>query len=40
MLRPLATIGFVDEVDQQTWQATPITKSIAMEEVASGHRMV
>lgn len=40
VLRPLATIGFVNEVEEQTWQATAITKSMAMEEVASGHRMV
>lgn len=40
VLRPLATIGFVNEVDEQTWEATPITKAMAMEEVASGHRMV
>lgn len=40
VLRPLATIGFINEVDEETWEATPITKSMAMEEVASGHRMV
>lgn len=40
VLRPLATIGFINEVDEQTWEATPITRAMAMEEVASGHRMV
>lgn len=40
VLRALATIGFISETEKQTWEATPITKAMATEEVASGHRMV
>ncbi|CAJ2504618.1 Uu.00g120120.m01.CDS01 [Anthostomella pinea] len=39
-LRPLASIGFVDEVGERTWEATPVTKAMATEEIAAGHRMV
>lgn len=40
ILRPLSSTGFVDEVDEKTWQATPITEAMATEEIAAGHRMV
>lgn len=39
-LRPLASIGFVREVGPQAWEATPVTKAMAMETIAAGHRMV
>ncbi|ROW07069.1 hypothetical protein VPNG_06650 [Cytospora leucostoma] len=40
ILRPLASIGFVDEVGERKWQATPVTEAMATEEIAAGHRMV
>ncbi|GAB1312628.1 hypothetical protein MFIFM68171_02838 [Madurella fahalii] len=40
ILRPMAAIGFVKEVAERTWIATPITKAMATEEIAAGHRMV
>ncbi|KAK5632317.1 hypothetical protein RRF57_008031 [Xylaria bambusicola] len=40
MLRPLAAIGFVREVGIKTWDATPITKVMAAEEIAAGYRYV
>ncbi|KAI0011121.1 hypothetical protein F4779DRAFT_575080 [Xylariaceae sp. FL0662B] len=40
VLRPLAATGFVQEVGERTWEATPITKAMATEEVSAGHRMV
>ncbi|OTA56458.1 S-adenosyl-L-methionine-dependent methyltransferase [Hypoxylon sp. EC38] len=40
ILRPLAAIGFVEEVGERTWRATPITRAMATEEIASGHRMI
>ncbi|KAI1486916.1 sterigmatocystin 8-O-methyltransferase [Biscogniauxia mediterranea] len=40
ILRPLASLEFVKEVDNQTWIATPVTKAMATEEIAAGHRMV
>ncbi|KAI1375689.1 putative O-methyltransferase [Hypoxylon crocopeplum] len=39
-LRPLASTGFVEEVDVCTWKATPITRAMATEEIAAGHRIV
>ncbi|KAI1116311.1 putative O-methyltransferase [Nemania sp. NC0429] len=38
MLRPLAAIGFVREVAIKIWEATPITKVMATEEIAAGYR--
>ncbi|KAI0839341.1 sterigmatocystin 8-O-methyltransferase [Hypoxylon sp. FL0890] len=40
ILRPLASVRFVKEVDERTWEATAITKAMATEEIAAGHRMV
>lgn len=40
VLRPLAAIGFVDEMGEKTWEANPVTKAMATEQIASGHRMV
>ncbi|ROV95171.1 hypothetical protein VMCG_08553 [Cytospora schulzeri] len=40
ILRPLASVGFIDEVGERTWQATPVTEAMATEEIAAGHRMV
>ncbi|KAI0152043.1 putative O-methyltransferase [Hypoxylon sp. NC0597] len=40
ILRPLASIGFVEEVGERIWKATPITRAMATEEIASGHRMI
>jgi len=34
----MAAIGFVKEVGQQTWEATLITREMAKEEIAAGHR--
>jgi hypothetical protein len=38
VLRALGSIGFVDEIGPQTWQATAITKAMATEGIAAGHR--
>ncbi|KUI54615.1 Demethylsterigmatocystin 6-O-methyltransferase [Cytospora mali] len=40
ILRPLASMGFVDEVGERTWQATPTTEAMATEEISAGHRMI
>ncbi|KAI1073721.1 putative O-methyltransferase [Whalleya microplaca] len=40
VLRPLAATGFVKEVEERTWEATPITRAMATEEISAGHRMV
>ncbi|KAK2615902.1 hypothetical protein N8I77_002625 [Diaporthe amygdali] len=40
ILRLLATVGFVNEVGFQKWEATGITRAMATEEIAAGHRMV
>ncbi|KAI2619934.1 S-adenosyl-L-methionine-dependent methyltransferase [Hypoxylon sp. NC1633] len=40
ILRPLASVRFVNEVSERTWEATPITKAMATEEIATGHRTV
>ncbi|KAI0387392.1 putative O-methyltransferase [Hypomontagnella monticulosa] len=39
ILRPLAIMGFVEEVGERRWRATPITRAMAREEIAAGHRM-
>ncbi|KAI1212409.1 putative O-methyltransferase [Annulohypoxylon truncatum] len=39
-LRPMAATGFVKEVGERTWEATPITEAMATEEIAAGHRTV
>ncbi|KAG6358711.1 hypothetical protein INS49_012229 [Diaporthe citri] len=38
ILRALASIGSVDEVGPQKWQPTAITRAMAKEEIAAGHR--
>lgn len=40
ILRPLAAIGFVNEVGEQTWEATPLTEVMAEKEISAGFRMV
>ncbi|KAI1139528.1 sterigmatocystin 8-O-methyltransferase [Hypoxylon sp. FL0543] len=40
ILRPLASVRLVKEVGERTWEATPITKAMATEGIAAGHRMV
>ncbi|KAI1417113.1 putative O-methyltransferase [Hypoxylon sp. FL1857] len=40
VLRPLASIGFVEEVGERTWKATPITRAMTIEGIAAGHRML
>ncbi|KAH9905815.1 putative O-methyltransferase [Xylariomycetidae sp. FL2044] len=40
ILRPLASTGFVQEVGERTWEATQLTKAMATNEIAAGHRMV
>ncbi|KAF3018914.1 hypothetical protein E8E14_010495 [Neopestalotiopsis sp. 37M] len=40
VLRPLASIGFVEEAGERAWRATPITQAMARDEIAAGHRMV
>ncbi|KAI0852879.1 putative O-methyltransferase [Daldinia vernicosa] len=40
ILRPMSSIGFVEEVGERTWIATSITKEMAREEIAALHRMI
>ncbi|EFR05195.1 O-methyltransferase [Nannizzia gypsea CBS 118893] len=40
ILRPLSAIQFVEEVAPKTWKATRITKAMAIEGIAAGHRMI
>ncbi|KAI1650364.1 putative O-methyltransferase [Daldinia loculata] len=40
ILRPMSSLGFVEEVGERTWIATPITKEMAREEIAASHRMI
>ncbi|KAI0480021.1 putative O-methyltransferase [Xylaria cf. heliscus] len=40
VLRPMSAIGFVKEIGERKWVATPLTFAMATEEIASGHRMV
>lgn len=40
VLRLLAAIHFINEVGDKTWEANSITKAMATEEIAAGHRMV
>lgn len=40
ILRPLSAVHLVEEVDSRTWTATPVTKAMATEEIAAGHRMM
>lgn len=40
VLRPLSAIGFINEVGEKTWEANLVTKAMATEQIASGHRMV
>jgi hypothetical protein len=40
VLRPLAATGFLKEVDEKTWTATPVSQAMAINEIAAGHRMM
>ena len=40
VLRPLAATGFAKEVAENTWAATAVTRAMATEEIAAGHRIV
>jgi len=40
ILRLLASVGFVHEISQNLWGATPTTKAMATSTVAAGHRFV
>ncbi|KAI0012631.1 putative O-methyltransferase [Xylariaceae sp. FL0662B] len=40
VLRLLASIGFVEEIGERTWKATAVTKAMATEYIAAGHRML
>ncbi|KAF3484260.1 uncharacterized protein GIQ15_03584 [Arthroderma uncinatum] len=40
VLRPLSTSHFVEEVASKTWKATRVSKAMATEEIAAGHRMI
>ncbi|KAI7775575.1 hypothetical protein LA080_006586 [Diaporthe eres] len=40
VLRVLASIGFMDEVGPQKWQATALTRAMATEKIAAGHRAI
>ncbi|KAI1176536.1 putative O-methyltransferase [Nemania sp. FL0916] len=40
VLRPMAAMGFVKEVGERTWRATPITSAMATEGIAAGHRFL
>ncbi|KLJ08368.1 hypothetical protein EMPG_16199 [Blastomyces silverae] len=40
ILRPLAAVHLVEEVDSRTWEATRVTEAMATEEIAAGHRMI
>ncbi|PGH29242.1 hypothetical protein GX50_08005 [[Emmonsia] crescens] len=40
ILRPLSAVNLVEEVGSRTWKATRITKAMATEEIAAGHRMI
>jgi hypothetical protein len=39
-MRPLAAVGFVREVGEQTWEPTAVTHAMATDEIAAGHRMM
>lgn len=40
ILRPLAGAGFVKEVGEELWEATPISAAMTKPGVAAGHRML
>ncbi|KAI5921763.1 sterigmatocystin 8-O-methyltransferase [Camillea tinctor] len=40
ILRPLASTGFVEEVGERMWIATPVTRAMAKEGIAAGHRLI
>ncbi|KID91474.1 sterigmatocystin 8-O-methyltransferase [Metarhizium guizhouense ARSEF 977] len=40
ILRPLSSVGIVNEVGERQWTATPVTDAMASEEIAAGHRMI
>ncbi|KAM0814060.1 putative O-methyltransferase domain-containing protein [Seiridium cardinale] len=40
VLRPLASLGLVNEVGERTWTATPATKAMTVPGIAAGHRMI
>ncbi|KAI0015523.1 putative O-methyltransferase [Xylariomycetidae sp. FL0641] len=40
ILRPLATNGLLLECGERTWRASPVTKAMATEGIAAGHRML
>ncbi|KAI8632505.1 sterigmatocystin 8-O-methyltransferase [Xylariaceae sp. FL1651] len=40
ILRAMSSIGFVKEVGERTWEANPITRAMATDGIAAGHRML
>ncbi|KAF4635742.1 hypothetical protein G7Y89_g2347 [Cudoniella acicularis] len=40
VFRLLASTGFLAEVDEQTWVATPVSQAMTIKEIAAGHRMI
>ncbi|EXU99898.1 O-methyltransferase [Metarhizium robertsii] len=40
ILRPLSSVGIVNEVGERQWTATPVTHVMASEGIAAGHRMI
>ncbi|KAI8628016.1 sterigmatocystin 8-O-methyltransferase [Xylariaceae sp. FL1651] len=40
ILRVLAAAGLIADVGDRTWQASPITRAMAVENIAAGYRMV
>jgi hypothetical protein len=40
ILRAMSAIGFVKEVGERTWEANPITRAMATEGIAAGHRVL
>ncbi|KAF5137562.1 O-methyltransferase asqD [Metarhizium anisopliae] len=40
ILRPLSSVGIVNEVGERQWTATPVTHAMASEGIAAGHRMM
>ncbi|KAK8923217.1 O-methyltransferase asqD [Metarhizium anisopliae] len=40
ILRPLSSVGIVNEVGERQWTTTPVTHVMASEGIAAGHRMM
>jgi hypothetical protein len=40
ILRTLSAAGFVEEVGEKTWKATNISRAMADDRIAAGHRML